>query len=104
MDFNLLMSLRQYLTIKHHVPGRIRIKFGLKMLADPRVQTLKTEMVDKKTPSCIKEIKLNMFTRSLIIEYDPGIVEPEKLQEALTTKDEARFQELAAEREAVMAV
>lgn len=104
MDFNLLMELRQHLTIKHHVPGRIRIKFGLKLLADPRVQALKTEMVNKKPPSCIKETKLNLFTRSLVIEYDPDIVDSEKLHEALTTKDETRFQELAVELETAMDV
>lgn len=104
MDFKVLMDLREHLTIKHHVPGRIRIKFGLKLLADPRAKALKQETEEKTPPPCIKETKLNMFTRNVIIEYDPEIVDPEKLHEALTTDDEARFNELAAELEEVMAV
>jgi len=104
MDFNILMDLRQHLTIKHHVAGRIRIKFGLKLLADPRAQALKEETDGKTPPPCIKDTKVNLFTRTVIIEYDPELVEPEKLHEALTTEDEARFRELAAELEEVMAV
>lgn len=104
MDFHTLMDLRQYLTIKHHVPGRIRIKFGLKLLADPRAQALKEETESKTSPPCIKNTKLNMFTRNVVIDYDPDIVEPEKLHEALITDDEARFNELAAELEEIMAV
>lgn len=103
MNFKILMDLRQHLSIKHHVPGRIRIKFDLKLLADPRAQALKEETATKDQPSCIKDTKLNMFTRNVIIEYDPEVIEPEKLHEALTTGDEARFNELATELETVMA-
>ena len=104
MDFQILMDLRRHLTIKHHVPGRIRIKFGLKLLADPRAQALKSETENKTPPPSIKDTKLNMFTRNVVIEYDPDVIEPEKLHEALTTEDEARFKQLAAELEKVMAV
>jgi len=101
MDFQLLMELRQYLTIKHHVPGRIRIKFAVKLLADPRAKRLKEEAGDTPPP-CIKSTKLNLFTRNVIIEYDPEVIEPEKLHEALTTSNEERFNELVAEFETIM--
>jgi len=96
------MVLRDYLTIEHHVPGRIRIKFAMKLLADPRAQELKNKAGDTPPP-CIYSTKVNLFTRSVIIEYDPEIIIPEKLQEALTTADPERFDELAAEFEAIMA-
>jgi hypothetical protein len=102
MDFKTLMDLREYLTVQHHVPGRIRLKFGLKLLADPRANSLKEEVGGEPLPPCIRKTKLNMFTRNVIIEYDPEVIVPEKLHEALTTDDEARFEELAAELEAVM--
>ena len=102
MDFNTLMDLRGYLTIQHHVPGRIRLKFGIKLLADPRARSLKEEVGGETLPPSIRNTKLNMFTRNVIIEYDPEIIVPETLHEALTTDDEARFQELAAELEKVM--
>ncbi|WP_207263867.1 hypothetical protein [Desulfovibrio sp. Huiquan2017] len=102
MDFNTLMGLRRYLSIQHHVPGRIRIKFSLKLLADPRAQALKEEKEGRTQPSWIRQTKVNMFTRNVIIEYDPQVVQPEKLHEALITKDEARFSELAAEFKAIL--
>lgn len=104
MHLETLMDLREYITIKHHVPGRIRLKFGLKLLADPRAQALKQEAQTRAQPACIKDTKINMFTRTVIIEYDPAVIQPETLHEALTTEDEARFNELAAELEQVMSV
>ncbi len=104
MDFRIVMDLRKYLTIKHHVPGRIRLKFGMKLLADPRARELKEETSDKTPPPCIKDTKLNLLARTVIIDYDPEVLEPEKLHEALTTTDEKRFKELATELETVLAV
>jgi len=93
------MSLRKYLTIKHHVPGRIRIKFGLGLLADSNAHALKEKNQDRDRPDCIHSVKVNMFTRNITIEYDPDVVGPKLLQEILTTEDEVRFNELAAELE-----
>ncbi|NDV24864.1 hypothetical protein [Desulfovibrio sp. JC022] len=101
MDFQLLMELRDYLTIKHHVPGRIRIKLAAKLLADPRTKKLKEE-AGETPPPCIISSKFNFFTRNAVIEYDPEVIIPEKLHEALTTDDPERFQELAAEFESIM--
>ncbi len=97
----MLMELRHHLTVKHHVPGRIRLQFAMKLLADPRAQKLKDEAGDTP-PSFIKNTQLNLFKRSVIIEYDPKIIEPEKLHEVLTTTDQTRFEELAAEFEALV--
>lgn len=102
MDFNLLMDLRRHLTIKHHVPGRVRIKFGLKLLTDPKAQALKKHSEGKASPDCIHSTKVNFFTRNVIIEYDPEILVPEKLHEALTTLDQARFDKLIAEFETII--
>ena len=101
MDFQLLMELRDYLTIKHHVPGRIRVQFAAKLLADPRAKTLKEE-AGCTPPPCIKSSKFNLLTRNAIIEYDPELIVPQKLHEVLITTDSQRFEELAAELEEIM--
>lgn len=101
MDFSLLMELRHHLTIKHHVPGRIRVSFTLKLLNDPRAQELKNN-ARTTPPPCIHDVQLNLFARSIIVEYDQDIIIPEKLHEALTTTDQGRFEELAAEFESIM--
>ncbi len=95
------MELRNYLTIKHHIPGRIRIQFSPGLLGDRRAGKLR-EKAGEELPSCIRSSKLNMFTRNVIIEYDAETIVPEKLHEALITKDPERFEKLAAELQAIM--
>ncbi|WP_419785974.1 HMA2 domain-containing protein [Pseudodesulfovibrio sp.] len=103
MHFSDLMSLRKYLTIQHHVPGRIRIKFGLALLADPRAKAVREASEGRSKPACIHDVRINKLTRNIIIEYDPTVIDPKKLHEALTTLDEERFNQLAAELETVTA-
>ncbi|SKA71368.1 hypothetical protein SAMN02745704_00128 [Paucidesulfovibrio gracilis DSM 16080] len=101
MDFGLLMELRDHLTIKHHVPGRIRLQFSVALLADPRARRLKGE-AGETPPPFIKKTSFNLFQRMAVIEYDPEVVVPEKLHEALTTRDAQRFAELASEFETII--
>jgi len=103
MDFADLMSLRKHLSIQHHVPGRIRIKFCMALLADPCAKAVKDAANGRRQPACVRDVRVNMLTRNIVIEYDPDVVPPKKLQEALTTGDEDRFNQLAAELEAVSA-
>ncbi|MEF2230785.1 MAG: hypothetical protein V3571_07640 [Pseudodesulfovibrio sp.] len=103
MNFSDLMSLRKHLSIQHHVPGRIRIKFGLALLADPRAKAVKEAAKGRRQPACVRDVRVNLLTRNIVIEYDPAVVRPEILHEALTTGDEDRFNQLAAELEAVSA-
>ena len=103
MNFSDLMSLRKHLSIQHHVPGRIRIKFALALLADPRARAVQEAAKGRGQPACVRSVRVNMLTRNIVIEYDPAVVTPEKLHEALTTRDEDRFNQLAAELEAVSA-
>ena len=102
MDFKLLMDLRQYLTIAHHVPGRIRIKFAFRMLKDPRAKRLKDETEGKTPPPAILNTRVNPMGRSVVIEYDPELIDPGKLAEVMTTGDQERFKELAAEFEGIL--
>lgn len=101
MDFQLLMELRNYLTIKHHVPGRIRIQFAPRLLADPRAKHLKESAGETPLPG-IKSSRINMITRNVIIEYVPETINPEKLHEVLITTEPQRFEELAAEFESLI--
>ncbi|MDD4732071.1 MAG: hypothetical protein PHX58_09075 [Desulfovibrio sp.] len=97
MDFNLLMPLRRHLTVAHHVPGRIRIKFGLGLLADPQAGKLMDEARKQDLPPAVRSTRLNPLGRSVVIEYDPETLPPAQLAELLTTKDAERFTTLARE-------
>jgi hypothetical protein len=41
-------------------------------------------------------VRRNMLARSVVIEYDSEIIDPELLEELATTQDDARAAELAA--------
>lgn len=97
MSLTLLMDLRRYLTVQHHVPGRIRLKFSPELLADPHAMELKTQTDRHALPPCIRDTKINLFTRNIIIEYDPAELPPKKLHEVLITQDSKRFHALADE-------
>lgn len=102
MDFKLLMELRQYLSVAHHVPGRIRVKFSLKLLGDPRAKKAMDQAGTKNLPPAVYSTRLNPLGRSVVIEYDPEAVDPNALAELLTTSDNARFEELAKELKEVL--
>lgn len=99
MDFKILMELRKYMSVAHHVPGRIRLKFSLGVLKDQRALQLMKEFENTPQPDAVKSARINKLARSAVIEYDPQVVDPATLDEALKTQNSARFEVLAAELE-----
>ncbi|GHU03839.1 hypothetical protein FACS1894205_1070 [Alphaproteobacteria bacterium] len=71
-------SIAAYLSIVHHIPGRIRLKLaaGAEIpghLSDA-VRTLRDGL--DKNPA-IRSIRLNMLAKSCVIEYDPEQIAPD---------------------------
>ncbi|WP_027179989.1 HMA2 domain-containing protein [Maridesulfovibrio bastinii] len=99
MNFKILMELRRYLNVAHHVPGRIRLKFSLDVLKDPEALKLMKEFEDSPRPKAVRQARVNKMARSVVIEYDRNVIDPEMLDEVLKTKNAARFETLAAELE-----
>ncbi|MBG0774902.1 MAG: hypothetical protein H0S85_00515 [Desulfovibrionaceae bacterium] len=94
MDFHVLAGLRRYLSVKHHLPGRIRIKFDAAITRDP--EALRLAQSNGELPPAVLGVRRNMLARSVVIEYDSEIIDPELLEELATTQDDARAAELAA--------
>lgn len=92
MDFNTLSRLRKYLSVKHHVPGRIRVKFQPAMAEDPLVRQLAGS--DRGIPDGVSNVRLNSLARSVVIEYDHGRIPPDMLEELVSTPDDARAGDL----------
>jgi len=67
-----LYQLKQWLAIKHHIPGRIRIKFSLSILT--KVTRFKQFKSDIEASPLIKNYRLNMSTGSLLVEYDNQVI------------------------------
>lgn len=102
MDFETLLDMRRHINVAHHVPGRIRLKFRLSVLGDKRAYKALQSAGDYELPEGVNNYRLNIPGRSLVVEYDSEIIDPDKLQEVLTTGDNARFGELAEEFKALL--
>ncbi|MBC16854.1 MAG: hypothetical protein CL942_07365 [Desulfovibrio sp.] len=88
MDFATIASLRKYLTVKHSLPGTIKIKFSLGIMNDP--EALKLAQSPPAMPDAVTKADLNIFSRTLELEYDPERIDPVLLEELINTEDNAR--------------
>lgn len=92
MDFATIATLRKYLSIKHSLPGSIRIKFALGIMNDP--EAMKLVQSPPEMPEALKKTKVNIFARTLSIEYDADLVPQALLEELITTDDDGRAAEI----------
>ncbi|WP_319581959.1 HMA2 domain-containing protein [uncultured Pseudodesulfovibrio sp.] len=95
MDFATIATLRKYLSIKHSLPGRIRIKFSLGIMKDPEAMKLAQSPPDM--PDAVKDTSVNIFARTLLIQYDADRIPPALLEELISTPDDDRAAEIVRE-------
>lgn len=71
------LKLRRWVMIGHHIPGRIRLKYKLGLVA--QFATMKTNDIEQTLASipAFKNYTLNSATGSIVIEYDPQIIKPQ---------------------------
>lgn len=86
------LQLRSLITVAHHIPGRIRLKFSASILGHPAVSSLASLAKDKGVHDSLKDkgfIKAtpNLFARSLVLEYDPARIAPQVLDTFFGGKD-----------------
>lgn len=94
MDLRVLAELKEYLTVKQHTPGRLKVKVDLNIRNHPKLPELQNAAKDGS--AVIKKTNLNIFTQTLTVEYDSSLLPYEGLQELLTSNDADRVTELAA--------
>ena len=96
MDLNLFQDLRKHLTIAHHIPGRMRVKFDASIISNPIVK----EFINKNNNAIDKiysiipgaeSIRFNLWARSIVVEYDKTHIKPELIKELFTTSDVKRI-------------
>ncbi|NJB67336.1 hypothetical protein GGQ74_000976 [Desulfobaculum xiamenense] len=87
MDFDSLFKARDYLRVTSHTPGDLRIKVNPAILSTPGF----SQMPKFDTlPNGIDDVKVNIFTQTLTVRYQPEVIAPELLDELLVTTDAAR--------------
>ncbi|GAB6057538.1 HMA2 domain-containing protein [Desulfonatronum parangueonense] len=85
MNFHDLAALRRYLTVKHHIPGRIRVTFDPALAFRPEIRKLAQERPD--IPEGVTNVRVNILATSVIIEYDPGRIKPRLLDDLINADD-----------------
>ena len=87
MNFRKIVELEKHLDVAHHIPGRIRVKFSPLILTKPVALAAMKE--HSELPEAIKDARVNMSARSVVIEYDPEQILPELVEELIqgTNKD-----------------
>lgn len=76
MSSDSLMALRRYVTIAHHIPGRLRLRFNNKLIA--ALGKTKLSALDEYCGpgSSLRGYSLNAATGSLLLEYDAKRLSP----------------------------
>lgn len=68
---------RPHLSIVHHVVGRIRLRYGPAVLRQlPDIQDKQAERLLLVIEG-IEDVRVNTAAASVIIEYDPRVIEPD---------------------------
>jgi len=95
MDLRLLAELKEFLTVKQHTPGRLKVKVDLSIRNHPKLPEL--QQAAKGGSAVIKKTNLNIFTQTLTVDYDSTILPFAGLQEMFASDDPDRIAELATE-------
>lgn len=84
---NQALKLRKWVKIGHHIPGRVRLKYKLGIIA--QLSSYRSNDIEKALESvpAFKNYQLNAKTGSILIEYDPTAIEPDWIN-ALFSDDE----------------
>lgn len=86
------LKLRSWVKVGHHIPGRIRLKYKLGLLAHFTSYSVDDiEEVLQKIPA-FKQYKINYATGSVVIEYDAEQVPPHLIEELFSDSDESARQ------------
>jgi len=85
MELSLLADLWEYLAVEKHVPGRLSLKVDLAVRNHPKAATLSRSGVSGL--AAIRKTRLNIFTRTLVVEYDTALLPFERLDGLLRCPD-----------------
>ncbi len=70
------LKLRKWVSIGHHIPGRIRLKYKLGIVT--QLARYKSNDIEKAIAllPAIKSYKLNKVTGTILMEYDKTLIDP----------------------------
>lgn len=84
---DIVLKLRTWVRIAHHIPGRIRLKYKLGIIAHlARFNAHDIERVLDRIPA-FRNYKINSSTGSILIEYDSDLISPQLLETLFSQDD-----------------
>jgi hypothetical protein len=95
-DLTPFLQLRRFLTVAHHVPGRIRLMLDLAALAHlPKVDPAPFVELVKRTRG-VRSTRVNAGALSVVVDYDTGEL-PMAIWGRLLAGDRAEIERIVAE-------
>ncbi|MBO0215327.1 cation transporter [Vibrio sp. Vb2880] len=86
------LKLRKWVSIGHHIPGRVRLKYKLGIVAHlAKFRAGDIEQAIASIPA-FKHYQLNNVTGSILIEYDAATINPQSIEALFSESDQVAEQ------------
>ena len=81
------LKLRKWVKVGHHIPGRIRLKYKLGIVA--QLATYRSDEIEQSLTDfpALKQYKINKSTGSIVIEYDAELLNPASVDDLFSASD-----------------
>lgn len=94
MDFQWLFKARDYLKVKQHTPGLLKLGVSPAIMSVPGLSSIpKTSAL----PKGITRVDVSIFTMSATIEYDTTVLDHSLVEELFSTSDLDRGAQIVAD-------
>ena len=101
MNLDLMLGIRSHIRIGSHVPGKLKLKFGMGVIANPKV--IEYVKVNGFGPPKgqgmpgVKKTSFNPLTRCMTMVYDKEVIEPETLHRLFISQTAEEFETIATQ-------
>lgn len=93
MELTLLADLWDYLAVEKHLPGKLSLKVDLAIRNHPKAAELSKSGVSGL--AAIRKTRMNIFTRTLVVEYDTALLPFDRLDTLLRCTDTEQMRSMA---------
>ncbi|MCE9870005.1 HMA2 domain-containing protein [Hafnia alvei] len=93
-DLSGLMTLRRFVEVAHHIPGRIRLRFTNRLISGLSKNKLSALEEICHPEGYLRSYSLNTATGSLVLEYSAAHISPATLNQLFGEDDALAHQAL----------
>jgi len=80
-SFGDLLTLRRFVEVAHHIPGRLRLRFSNKLIASLSHGKLKQLDAYCHPEGYLRRYQINSDSGSIVLEYDAAAIAPQILNQ-----------------------